>query len=87
MNYETIYHVTTEGDCEGRTTRTLGYASGALVHIEEFFNNQKTYSLTITPIKVLKIKANSAKEKHDLLLLKKRLQSEIDAIDQKLEPL
>lgn len=87
MNYETIYHVTTEGDCEGRTTATLGYATGAVAHIEDFYADQKTYKLTITPIKVLKVKIDSAKERRDLLEQRDKLQKEIDRINDKLIPI
>lgn len=49
-----IYHVTTEGDCEGRTTRDLGYVkANSMEHALRHLYNAglpSTYKYTITTV-------------------------------------
>lgn len=44
-----IWHVTTEGDCEGRTTRDLGVHEGYLDEIAFDLAPQAEYTLTFNP--------------------------------------
>ena len=82
---EKIYKVTTEGDCEGRSRRTLGYVSGSMNDIKDYFDDSKTYSLFIEEIKVLHITSDSASEKLKLIQRKKELESELESIKDKLK--
>lgn len=81
---ETIYKVTTEGDVEGRTTRTLGYVTGKRDDIFAYFDDKKAYSISIEPIKVIPILPTSVNEKKLLLQRKKELESELKRINDEL---
>ena len=54
-NKQVVYKVTTCGDIEGKTSATLGYATGKIEDIEQFFKGSKIYKLWIEPIKVIKV--------------------------------
>lgn len=45
------WEVTTEGDCEGKTTRRLGTFTGHVADIAATLAPQKEYGLTFTPVK------------------------------------
>lgn len=47
-----VYHITTEGDCEGRTTKSLGYFSGDLETILLHLAKSSYYSLKVEEIVV-----------------------------------
>lgn len=47
-----IYKVTTEGDCEGRTTRDLGVWQGDIIDIALGLADQCAYSLTFKEIEI-----------------------------------
>jgi len=85
IKHTLVYHVSTEGDCEGRSMTSLGYATGEVVDIRNYFLHLKTYELKIEPITVLHITKNSLKEKFELMQMKRHLQSEIEKIDKQLE--
>ncbi len=81
-----VYKVTTEGDIEGKTTATLGYATGNLEDIKRFFEKSKTYSLSIEPIKVVHVTPDLItrveEKKREYRELKKELEGlekEVDA--------
>ena len=84
MESKNIYKVTTEGDCEGRTTSILGYCTGELSDIQAFYDDRKTYSLSIQKIEVLEIKRYSAAERVALVNRKKELEEELERINSKL---
>lgn len=50
-----VYKVTTEGDIEGRSTATLGYATGEIDDIKAYFEKSKAYNLYVEPIKVIHV--------------------------------
>ena len=81
----TIYKVTTEGDCEGKTTSVLGYCSGNPEDIKKFYDDRKTYAIDIKPIEVKHISKEDADNKNSLIQRKKELQSELDNINKKLQ--
>lgn len=49
---EIIWQVTTEGDCEGRSMKTLGYFVGGVDEIALHLANQCYYSLSFRKIEV-----------------------------------
>ncbi len=61
-----MYKVTTEGDEEGRSTTTLGYAIGCPDDIKAFYDDQKLYRIRITEIQVIRVNRESLKEKRGL---------------------
>ena len=62
-----MYRVTTEGDEEGRSTSTLGYAIGCPADIKAFYDDQKMYRIGLKEIQVIRVKPGAVKEKRDLL--------------------
>ena len=57
-NYDSSYglwKVTTEGDCEGKTTRNLGIYEGNISDIAFYLKNKCEYSLRFSPAKATKI--------------------------------
>jgi hypothetical protein len=79
-----LYKVTTEGDCEGRSTMTLGYCTGDPSDIKKFFDNQKTYEIRLEEITVRHITNRSAKEREELLNKKKELEEQLESIKRRL---
>lgn len=51
---EIIWQVTTEGDCEGRSVKNLGYFVGGVDEIAMHLANQCSYSLRFNKIEVNK---------------------------------
>jgi hypothetical protein len=49
------FKVTTEGDCEGKTTNNLGIYEGNISDIAFYLKNKCAYSLRFSPVKVTKI--------------------------------
>lgn len=49
-----MYHVTTEGDCEGRSTTDLGIWEGDIADIAFHLADKSYYSLNFSPISVKK---------------------------------
>ena len=85
MENKTIYVVTTEGDVEGRSIRTLGYVTGEVADIETFFNDRKTYELSIRPLEVKHISATSAAERRKLIEEKKKLEQRLESINKAIK--
>lgn len=81
---EKIYKVTTEGDCEGRTTRHLGYAKGNIDDIRVYYQDKKTYELRIEEVDVINITPQSANEKKQLLTEKENLERRLKNINERL---
>jgi len=67
METEQVYKVTTDGDCEGRTISTLGYARGNPEDIKVFYNDKKCYEIRLEPITVATITPKSVAERRALL--------------------
>ena len=47
---EKIYRVTTEGDCEGKSTREIAYAKGNQKDILRFYDSEKMYGIYLQEI-------------------------------------
>jgi hypothetical protein len=82
---EKIYKVTTEGDCEGRTTTTLGFCKGNPSDIQTYFEDRKTYHISLSEIEVLEITPDSAKERKVLIDKKKELEEELENINKRIK--
>lgn len=80
----TIYKIITEGDEEGRTMRTLGYAMGNIEDIKGFYNDKRIYTLEITPIKVIRVTPESVRKKQELTDERQRLKERIATLDELL---
>jgi len=85
MEKEKIYQVTTEGDCEGKSTRTLGYCKGEISDIKAYFDDKKTYEIRVSEINVSVITSKSAEEKQLLMSRKKSLERQLEDIKKQLE--
>lgn len=79
-----IYQVTTEGDCEGRSTRTLGFASGEQNDIMRYFDDQKYYDIRLHEITIIDVTKDSVVEKKKLIDRKKELEEELSRIKKRL---
>ena len=77
---EKIYKVTTQGDCEGKTTNIIAYASGRRDVIMEYYDDQKVYDISLEEITVTNITPHSAAEKRNLLCRKRELEEELERI-------
>ncbi len=82
---ETIYKVTTEGDCEGRTRRTIAYAMGDPEVINSFYDKEKNYTLYLDEIKVHVITPESMAIREALIERKKELEMELENIKNRLK--
>lgn len=82
---EKIYRVTTEGDCEGRSVRILGYASGSPLDIKNYYEPQKAYDLKVEQIVVKEITPQSATEREALVLKQKELKEQLESINNQLK--
>jgi predicted methyltransferase len=82
---ETIYKVTTEGDCEGRSTSVLGYCTGIESDIEKFYADRKNYSLSIEKIDVIHITPSSSADRIALLAEKKELERKLNTINEMIK--
>ena len=84
MAQQTIYHVTTEGDCEGRSTRTVGYAVGDQRDIELFFDDKKYYKLSLNEVSLTYVRPESVAEKREILDRQAELLEEKTILEQRL---
>jgi hypothetical protein len=82
-----IYHASTEGDCEGRTTRNLGYFTGRQKDIIAYLEPEKTYDIRLSPIKVYHISEEAVQERVRLQDRLAQLKKEIQEIEEKLDNL
>lgn len=80
MIQETIHKITTEGDVEGRTTRTIGYFTGDINDILAYCEKNKSYTLGHTEIFVRHISPDS-------IIERKKLEDEIANLKLKLKTL
>lgn len=79
-----IKKVTTYGDCEGRTVKILGYATGEDKDILAYYESQKVYELWIEPIKITDCSPDAAKKRTQLIKRQAELQKELDSIQSQL---
>jgi len=82
---DTTYRIQTEGDAEGRSMRTLGYATGNISDIKAYFQDRVYYNLEIQPIRVVKVTPTSASERLKLFERKQELQAELKRIKEELD--
>lgn len=78
------YRVTTEGDVEGRSILTLGYATGKESDILKYYDDRKAYDIRLEEIKIVAITSYMADHKVDLLKRKTELEKELESIKNKL---
>ena len=78
-----IYKVTTEGDCEGRSTKTLGYCRGEKDDILKYYNDRKYYTLKVEEITIVNITSKSTLERQNLIARQKELEKELEEIKKK----
>ncbi len=87
MEPTTIYKITTEGDCEGRSTKTLGYATGEPRDIRAYFDKQKEYNLDLEKIKIRHISPKMVLSEKALLGQKQSLEQRMREVNEELERL
>lgn len=74
---QTTYKISTEGDCEGRTRSTLGYATGDVEDIRIYYDDRKYYNLYVDEISVFNVKPESVSEIKMLLQEKASLEKRL----------
>lgn len=75
-----IYTISTEGDCEGKSTSILGYAAGDIEDIRTYYDSRKNYNLYVDEISVLNVKPESIIERTRLLQEKTSLEKRLEDI-------
>ena len=73
---ERIYRVTTEGDCEGKSTREIAYAKGNQKDILRFYDSVKMYELHLTEIIIKNITPEMAETNDEIVDRIKKLDEE-----------
>ena len=73
---EQIYRVTTEGDCEGRSTKEIAYAKGEQKDILRFYDSKKMYEIYLEEITVKNITPEMAETKDEIVAKIKKLDEE-----------
>lgn len=81
----TIYLVTTEGDVEGKTTKTLGYCTGNPEDIKDYYNDKKGYEIKVTPITTLHITLQMVVARQIDLNTKRKLEAELESVTNRLK--
>lgn len=84
-NVTQIFKVTTQGDCEGRSTKVLGYATGNVALIERYFDKQKTYSLSIEPVNLINVTIEEVEKKEALEKCQKELKLQLEQVEKSLK--
>ena len=85
MNEKQAYRVTTEGDGEGRTTSTVGYARGDPEDIKKYYEGKRMYGLDVTPIEVVDVTPETLQEANDLKGEKRDLEARLAQIKEELK--
>ena len=85
MNTTKLYVVTTEGDCEGRSTRIVGYATGDPEDIKVFYDNMKEYQLYLGQVDLVHVSPSDVKQRRDLLTEKKDLEKRLKEIEAQIK--
>ena len=86
MKYETIYVVRTEGDCEAKSMREIGYATGDPADILAFYDDQKMYGIDLEEIKVVKVDPQAVNDRRALLEEKLEIKKRLQTIEGVLSP-
>ena len=73
---ERIYRVTTEGDCEGKSTREIAYAKGNQKDILRFYDSVKMYEIHLTEIIIKNITPEMAETNDEIVARIKKLDEE-----------
>ncbi len=84
-NPNQTYRVTTEGDCEGRSIRTIAYARGDPKDIKAYYDKEKVYTIELTPITIHDVTPESVKETRNLFDEKKDLEARLGEIKESLQ--
>lgn len=84
-NSEQAYVVFTEGDCEGKSMKTLGYARGDPEDIKIHYDRMKTYEILLRPIEIIDITPESVRETRDLVEEKSDLEERLAQVKRDLE--
>ena len=79
-----IYIVRTEGDCEGRSTRTVGYATGHPDDIREYYKDEAYYDLKLQKVPVMNVTQDLIQEKQELKTEQRRLEDRLKEIKGRL---
>lgn len=79
-----IYEVTTEGDVEGKTTKYLGYCTGDIDDIKNFYNDKKTYEIHCKEIRPKHITKEMVDNKKELIKRKHEIECELKIINEKI---
>lgn len=74
------YKISTEGDCEGKSTRILGYAAGDIEDIRIYYEDRKYYNLYVDKISVFNVNPESVSERKRLLQEKASLEKRLGDI-------
>ena len=78
ISAQNVYEIKTQGDCEGKTTTTLGYAAGNKEDIREYFQDRKMYSLQLYEINIVQVQPGS-------VVRRNKLKEEKDGLEQRLK--
>lgn len=79
-----VYHVTVEGDVEGKTTKSLGYATGASDDIRAVYGAENYQGFHLVEINVLGVTHDLALGVDRARVKKMKLESELLAIKRQL---
>jgi len=77
---QNMYKITTQGDEEGKTTQTIGYATGDIEDIRIYFDDMKYYDLYVDEISVVHVKPESVSKRKKLLQEKVSLEKRLGEI-------
>jgi hypothetical protein len=76
-----IYNVSTYGDCEGKSTRYLGSATGNQQDIRNYFKDKAVYDeIFLSEIVIINITPEMAAERQKLAEREKQLESELKSL-------
>ena len=73
---ERIYRVTTECDCEGKSTREIAYAKGNKKDILRFYDSVKMYEIYLTEIIIKNITPEMVETNDEIVARIKKLDEE-----------
>ena len=80
MDMQKIYKIRTEGDVEGKTVQTIGYATGDIEDIRMYYDDRKYYNLDVEEINVIHVKLESVSKRKKLLRGKASLEKRLEEI-------
>ncbi|HIH24716.1 TPA: hypothetical protein HA251_06810 [Candidatus Woesearchaeota archaeon] len=77
---KSIYQVMTEGDEEGRSFRTIGYARGEPNVIEAYFDNEKMYRIYTSEIHVTDLSVVGPDIREKLVSTRSKLEKRLEEL-------